>query len=168
MALRKGLTYFFLFVFLYSSMGNYMVFELNKYMVQQEMQAFLHVRQSRRRQIILEVTQPIRNPEFRRINDREIRYKGKLYDIIREIKKGNKSVFICIHDAKEELLIAGFLKNLHRKINFALSHNLVTQALPLETDQHSGQDGIRFLFPEKTKPLISVFLTLFAPPPKVS
>jgi len=155
-------------IFLFNSMGNYLVYELNKFIVKQEMQALVNNRHSNRRQMILKIFQPEHNRDFRRVEAREIRFKGKLFDIIRETREGNNTVFYCIHDIKEELLIAGFAKVQHSKITLALLHNLVTQALPLEVNQAAEQHGVDFPFPEKNDLIDWVYLSLFAPPPEIS
>lgn len=45
---------------------------------------------------------------FKRINDKEIKYKGKLYDIYKEIVKADRILFYGINDKNEE----GFFSNL--------------------------------------------------------
>ena len=40
------------------------------------------------------------NAEFRRIDRKEFIYKGIMYDIVRELKNGNKVVFICVQDTR--------------------------------------------------------------------
>jgi len=149
-------------------MGNYLVFELNKMMVKQEMQSLIRTRKSNNHSLILKVFQPTHNPDFQRIEDREIKYKGRLYDIIRETKQGNITIFCCIQDNKEEMLIAGFKNVQHRKITLALLHNLITQALPFEVTSVTDQQGIDFIFPDKTDRISPVYLILFAPPPELA
>jgi hypothetical protein len=149
-------------------MGNYLFFELNRYLVRREMQALINSYIPCRRQLILKIYQPEHNPDFKRIDSREIKFKGRLYDVIHETKQGKNTVFCCIHDKKEEQLMAGSTRTHHRKINLALFHTLVSQALPSESDQGIQQHGTDYLFPEKNKMFYLVYLSLFVPPPENS
>ncbi len=45
---------------------------------------------------------------FIRIDKQEFRYKGKLYDIKKEIHQNGKIIFYCINDLKEEILLKNF------------------------------------------------------------
>jgi len=47
---------------------------------------------------------------FQRIHSREFRYCGKMYDIIKEVKKGSTTTFYCINDKKEEELMESISK----------------------------------------------------------
>ncbi len=44
------------------------------------------------------------DPAFQYINDREFRYKGRLYDIVRTEHRGDTIVYRCINDTREEQL----------------------------------------------------------------
>jgi len=149
-------------------MGNYLVFEINKMLVKQEMQAFLNSFPGNQHALVLKIFKPESNPDFRRVEAKEIIYKGRLYDILKESKQGHMVVFFCIQDKKEELLIAGFKKVQHHKTTLSLLHNLITQALPVDLSQYAELQGIDFNFPEKDQGLSLVYPGHFSPPPETA
>jgi hypothetical protein len=165
--LRKIGSILLLLLFLFNSMGLYLIFELNKYLIRQEIKAMVDSNRSHRQITLLRIINPEHNQDFIRIESREIRYKGKLYDIIREKKEGDCHLFYCFHDVKEELLIAGFLKTQHRRFTLALLHNIVIHALPAEFSQTPSPFGTNFAFPDADDRVLLVYLTRFAPPPEI-
>ena len=53
--------------------------------------------------VILKIT-PEEQKNLQRVNDDEIRYKGKMYDIDKEIKKKDNLYIYCINDKTEDRL----------------------------------------------------------------
>jgi hypothetical protein len=147
-------------------MGNYLVFEINKFHVRREMQAFIRTRRIASQAVTIKIFRPENNPDFRRIEKREIIYKGLLYDVIKEVKQGQNITFTCIRDHKEEMLIAGFKKSSTRKVTLALIHNLITQALPVEMTRKVEQPAIIKIFPENFSRVEPGHLSRSAPPPE--
>ena len=125
--LKRSLTYVILLLFLFNSMGYYIVFELNKYLVKKEMQSFL--RSNKDPLIVLKISDPATNPDFSRPDAWEIIYQGKLYDVVREVKTGKTSCFYCQHDTLEEMLIAGFKRMVKSKFNQHLLDHVIKIAL---------------------------------------
>jgi hypothetical protein len=165
---RRGFAYFFLVIFLYNSMGNYLVFELNKFRVKQEVQAMIRNRKLISQCQVFKVFQPENNPDLQRIERREIRFKGRLYDIIRETKEANVTTFYCIQDKMEELLIAGFKEAQNRKTTLALLHHLITQALPVELKSIAERPFTEVLFRDRTSPVTPVYPAMPGHPPELS
>lgn len=54
---------------------------------------------------------------FQRINKKEIKYEGKMYDIVKEEKQTDKIIFYCIHDKKEDKLEKEFAKTVNKNLN---------------------------------------------------
>ncbi|MCX6168550.1 MAG: hypothetical protein NTX65_04370 [Ignavibacteriales bacterium] len=52
-----------------------------------------------------------------RINNREIRYDGKMYDLVKVERHLDVITFYCIHDEKEDKLEKEFSNNLQKNIN---------------------------------------------------
>ena len=85
-------------------------------------------------------------------------------------------MFYCLHDKKEESLIAGFTFFLRRTGRsgpspndgpiHALLYNLITQALIQNSALPLQDQGTAFTFPVSQMPLIPVYLVHFAPPPE--
>lgn len=117
---------------------------------------------------MLTVIEPESNKDFQRIDAKEIRYKGRLYDVISERKQGNQAVFFCIHDKKEELLIAENSKRQHRRLTTTLRHNMITQALLSDESQVKSRPENEFVFPDTKFIFNPVYLKLSSPPPEIS
>jgi hypothetical protein len=166
--LKKGFAYFFLVIFMFNFMGNYLVFEVNKIQVKKEMQAFIRTRRLNSHLVTFKIFHPENNPDLRRIEKREIIYKGLLYDIVIEKKQGDSTLFSCIRDHKEEILIAGYKKVQNRKITLALLHNLITQALPVDMIRKAERPFTEVFFQDKINRVDPGHLFLFAPPPECS
>ncbi|MBI5540477.1 MAG: hypothetical protein HY951_10500 [Bacteroidia bacterium] len=54
---------------------------------------------------------------FQRINKKEIKYEGKMYDIVKEEKRTDKIIFYCINDKKEDKLEKEFAKTVNKNLN---------------------------------------------------
>ena len=147
-------------------MGYYLLFEFDMYLVKKEMnrlsqKATVDI-------IILKITDVNNNPEFSRTDKHEIEYKGMLYDVVREIRHGSASVFICLHDAKEEGLFAG-LKNAHfHKLHLALWDHVIKIAFPEQQVFINKATYTELTYPSITISLPSSPLQTWSPPPELS
>jgi hypothetical protein len=106
-------------LFLFNMMGYYFVFSYNQYLVRSEMKRYINAGYFEDSYIVLKIVNPLLNPDFKRVDKNEFRYKDKLYDIISENKTGNFTTFLCINDKNEEKLLAGF----HQYFELASSQN---------------------------------------------
>ena len=163
-------------LFLFNLMGYYFVFNYNQYLVRSEMKSFIKAGYFEDSYIVLKITNPSLNPDFKRVDKGEFRYKDKLYDIISETKTGNFTTFRCINDKNEERLLAGFhhyfelassqsnpVKAKHAQ---ALLYHVIKLALP-ETRWNQPllvSKKIHFIKPIHL--LSSVFYPPASPPPK--
>lgn len=59
------------------------------------------------------------NSTFVRKHEREFRYKGEMYDILKKEVHGDTTWYTCIHDVKE----SGLFKDLDKQVNEFLSTN---------------------------------------------
>lgn len=66
---------------------------------------------------------------FQRVNKKEIRFRGKMYDVVKEERYNDKLIFYCIHDEKEDKLDKEFSnevrKNLDSKSATSSTTNLI-------------------------------------------
>jgi hypothetical protein len=91
-----------------------------------------------------------------------------MYDVVREIKTGPKTTFICIHDAKESRLFAG-LKSVNRnKILFTMWDHLVIIFVVAPIIDLSPALSGNFIFPQSDITLKSSKLPTWSPPPEYS
>ena len=128
--------------------------------------------------IILKIIRPEQNSQFRRIEKSEFSWNGKLYDVVIERRSGDTTLFYCLHDKKEETLLADFSLYLNRTGRAgssakgnpipALIHNLIIQALIQTPTLPVQSQGVTFYFPEFQTSISPVYLVHFAPPPEIA
>jgi hypothetical protein len=166
------------FLFLFNIMGYYFVFDFNRHVVRDEMKQLIKAGYFEDSFIVLKIENPYFNPDFKKVNNGEFRYKDKLYDIVSETKTGNCIIFKCINDKKEEKLLAGF----HRVLELALCQNnpskakhataLLYHIIKLALPEGSGcmplfvPADISFFTP--IHPAFSIFHPPYSPPPELS
>lgn len=145
-------------------MGYYIVFELNKYLVKKEMQSFLQ--SNKDPLVVLKISDPESDPDFSRPDAREIIYQGKLYDVVKEIRTAKTTCFYCQHDAREEMLIAGFKRMVKSKFNQHLLDHVIKIALA-GTVLHLHQLFVQKVhYPDFLMALSSFDFPPFSPPPE--
>jgi hypothetical protein len=165
-------------LFLFNLMGFYFVFSYNQYLVRSEMKRFIKAGYFEDSYVVLKIENPSLNPDFKRVDKGEFRYKDKLYDIISETKTGNFTVFRCINDKNEEKLLAGFhhyfelassqnnpVKARHAR---ALLYHVIKIALPEKYWILPPVVSAEISFINPIHPLSSIFYSPDAPPPKLA
>jgi hypothetical protein len=162
--LRKTLIYILLLLFLFNSLGYYFIFELYKYHVKKEMQTRTTI--GSLALTILKIPDVKRDPGFQRVEKKEIRYQGSLYDVIQEVKSGRTTIFYCIHDKKEEILLATMNSVNKSKFLLSLWQHMITIAIPPFDNSLTETFPESVLFPQILVPLPSALLSTWSPPPK--
>ena len=109
-----------------------------------------------------------KDKEFQRIHKKEFRYKGEMYDIVREIKTGHTTVFICTHDTKESKLFAGLKRINQNKQHLAVWNQLVMIFLSKPFLDLNPLLSGELIFPEIEILLKSAILQIWGPPPELS
>jgi hypothetical protein len=165
-------------LFLFNIMGYYFVFSYNQNLVRNEMKRFIKAGYFEDSYIVLRISNPSFNPDFKRVDRGEFRYKDKLYDIVSETKTGNVTTFRCINDKNEEKLLAEF----HHTFEFATSQNnpvktrhaqamlyhVIKLALPENHLNIPPFVTVKISFINPIHLLSSVFYSPASPPPKVA
>ena len=164
--LKKLFALSLLFFILFNSMGYYFLFELDKLMVRKEMNAQLSG--TALNLICLTINKGEQNPYFHRLDSKEIEYNGRLYDVFREVNKGDSKLIFCIPDTKEERLYAGLKRINHNKQRFSLWDHLVKIALPERAMNLVFITPDILKFPPLKIHLLSSILPTWSPPPELS
>ena len=163
--MNKAISYIILVFFLFNSIGYYLLFEVDKYLVRKEMR--LTIRENRADMIVLRVKNADSNRDLDRSDKWEIQYKGRLYDVLREVRQGSNTVFICFHDSKEESLFKGLHKAHFHKIYLALWDHLIKVAFPEQPVNIHNTTYADLLFPEVSVSVKSLLLPPSSPPPEL-
>jgi hypothetical protein len=164
--LKKTLAYLLLFLFLFNTVGYYFIFELYKYHVKKEMQT--QANKESGAFTIIKIADAQFDREFQRVEKKEIRYKGLLYDVIKEEQSGRTTIFYCIYDKKEENLLAT-MKTVNKN-NFLLSlwDHMIKIAMPHFDIALTNSFPEKVLFPQISISLYSVHIAIWSPPPELS
>jgi len=174
--LKKIIPVGLLLAFLINTMGFFVIFKYNQFLLQQEMFTLIRSGKFHREMILLKIYRPEHDRGFIRHNSREFSWHGRMYDIVIEHQGGDTTLFYCLHDKKEEALInrfQTFYKKIHRDNtrqrnipNHAFLHNIVKQALLQQGLFLASENGTIYRYPSLTVSLISADLDRFAPPPE--
>jgi hypothetical protein len=157
-----------LFALLFNSAGYYIAYEFSRYLLHKEFAALLGHGCFDKEITVFSVFSPSTDPSLRRVDDREIYYRGNLYDIVKEVPKGRITTFYCLHDSKEEFLIAG-MKSMHgnKKAQNILQH-LVTIALPVTYSKSIPRTSVLYIYPSLRVMCADQSVIPFSPPPERS
>ena len=117
---------------------------------------------------VVTIFNPGNDPEFQRIDEKEFRYKGRMYDVLHETKTGGTTVFICLPDAKESLLFAGLKRVNQNKLHLALWDQVVLILLSQPSCDYSPSYTNTLIFPRIDITLKSSMLPTWSPPPELS
>lgn len=117
---------------------------------------------------ILKIVDLLQDHQFQRVERNEIRYKGSLYDVIKEVQSGRTTIFYCIHDKKEEELLATMNAVNKNKFLLSLWQHLIKIAITPIDITLTTPFSVNLLFPQITIALHSVIANKWSPPPELS
>ncbi|MCX6280735.1 MAG: hypothetical protein NTU51_02100 [Bacteroidetes bacterium] len=155
-----------LIAMLFNAAGYYIVYEFNRFLIRREVTSLVRHGYFDHELSRFSVFNPSANPNFRRVDDREIVYNGNLYDVVKEVPNGRIITFYCIHDSKEELLIAGLKSMQHKKKALDLMQYLVTIALPVTNERPHPQETKALIYPLLCENYTGNPVIPFTPPPE--
>lgn len=107
---------------LFQSAGMGLVFSLQVSAARHEIKQLIKAGVPEEDQVLLKIPMALEqtpNSTFVRKHEREFRYKGEMYDILRQEIHGDTIWYTCIHDVKE----SGLFKDLDKRVNAFLSSN---------------------------------------------
>ncbi len=116
--LKKSISIVLAFLILYNSLGYFIVFKSIQYAIRNEIKTNIKNSIHEKDLFLIKLTNDeIKSGKsgFRKINESEFIFLGKLYDIIRIKKKSDTNYFYCINDAKEEQLYTALSSHVERQ-----------------------------------------------------
>jgi hypothetical protein len=116
LSLKKIISILLLAAMVFYSMGSYVVYLQNMRAIKKEMKNAIASGRFKARglaniTIDLSSESSVSSIEFE--DEKEIRYKGEMYDIVKVTTCNNKLVFECIHDKDETKLVSNFTRLLY-------------------------------------------------------
>lgn len=111
---------------------------------------------------------------LQRINEREIRFQGKMYDVVKEERQDGKLIFSCIHDEKEDELNKEFSNEVRKNLDSKSATNPLTNLLQLIQYAETGKK-VNVSSPEQKNSYSNfcviqhsqIDLQVLTPPPKL-
>lgn len=174
--MKRVFAYLFLFLYSYNLAGYLVVFSVRQNLVRSEIKRMLKESVPQSDLIPLAFhTQSLEQGKYplQWIHDREFRYAGGMYDIVRSHTTGDSTYYLCVNDVQEEVLFADLDSHVQREMgsqsgrldafkdvfkeSFAGGH-LVSIVLPL---QMTCPDQIPDMYE-------SIVLDITSPPPRTS
>src|SRR3989339_594589 len=106
-------------VFAFNSFGFVFYFLIERENAKEEAFKKMVLPESKEKIEILSISKSVINEGkiFQRIHKKEIKYEGKMYDIVKEEKRSDRIIFYCIHDEKEDKLEKDFAKTVNKNLN---------------------------------------------------
>jgi len=95
-------------LFLFNIFGYYFIYQYNRFLIRLEVKARIRSGTMNEQAEILVLSNPLPSHDFRWINRKEFRYRGRLYDVISIKRNGDSTLIHCINDKNEESLIARY------------------------------------------------------------
>ncbi len=136
--MKKVLSLFLLFIFLFNTVGYYFAYKSFQYQVKSEVQSEIKSGYDSDDLKTLTINKnDLHNIEWFD-SGKEMRYNNKMYDIVRSTETSASITFYCIHDTKEESVLA----NLEEHINTHIANK------PIKSDHQkkSGENVIKLYF----------------------
>jgi len=102
--------------------GYLLIFKIQQYQIRKEIKQRIKAGVPENELVLLKIPRALEekpNPVFQRIHEREFRYEGKMYDIVRREIHGDTTWYYCVSDEKETVLFA----NLDELVNRETSQN---------------------------------------------
>jgi hypothetical protein len=147
-------------------LGYYFIFELHKYHVKKEIQA--NSNKISPALTIIKIMDAESDHEFQWVEKKEIRYKGLLFDVIKEQHRGRMTIFYCIHDKKEENLLATMNSVNKNKFLLSLWDHVIKIAITPFDMALTNTTPEEVVFPQLLVALHSVPVVTWSPPPEHS
>jgi hypothetical protein len=177
--LKRALSIIFILIFLHNLAGVYLFFIIQKHQIRTEIRNQIRQDFPISRCIKLSISlKDYQNPQlFQRIDKHEFRWKGKMYDIVRNEKTENFMVFYCILDERENKLWERLEENIEEylqqnpqkeKEKNGLISQLLKEYLPSDSFEYQLSKTHKISYPKliNTPDLTFQAIQVPFPPPK--
>jgi hypothetical protein len=174
--IRKSLSILFAGLIFFNLFGYYLVFKCDQIRVKSEMKAMIRSGSFRSNYEEITILNPATNRDFKMLDKGEIRYRGKLYDVISTRISGSYVIFRCINDTQEEQLLARYenystwvtgMNSPGKSRNTqAMLHHIIKQALLDKSTLQSPLTSFILLFAKPATDFSSIAILPSFPPPR--
>ena len=118
--MRRFISFLLLVFIFFETAGTLVIFELQRFQIRREVKQHLKAGVEKIDLVLLKIPiileqQP--NKNFRRIHKGEFRYRGRMYDIVRQENHGETTWYYCISDEEETQLYASLDDMVTKEMN---------------------------------------------------
>lgn len=110
-----------LLLLLFQTASYLLVFKIQQYQIRKEIKQQIKAGVPEEALVLLKIPLSLEtsahNEHFQRIHDREFRYRGEMYDIVRQEQHGDTTWYYCLWDEKESELFAQLDKQVAQQMN---------------------------------------------------
>ncbi len=165
--MKKFVSSILLVTFLFFIFGYQLYFKYLQYEIQREIKSEIE-KSADESELTLIVVSPETEIHWIKKN-KEFRYKGLMYDVVKTATENGKKVFYCINDVKEKNLIVNYTRHNKRRRKALLRFGkiLSDKYLPKNLSYNFGKRKANFHFAEYNRNYNSVYLEILPPPPEV-
>ncbi|NOX16822.1 MAG: hypothetical protein GXO87_00870 [Chlorobi bacterium] len=167
--MRKYASIILLFIFMFVSGGYQIYFKYLQYDIRQEIKREIRTGLNEMDLTLVVVSSENENKINWIKKNKEFRYKGLMYDVVRIKTKDNKKYYYCINDIKEKNLIANYVRHNKRrnKALLRLRKVLSNKYLPENPSENLKTYKDKIYFAKYRQSYNSIYLEILPPPPKV-
>jgi len=166
--MRKYISLILLIIILFVSNGYHLYFRYLQNNIKQEVKHEIRKGLSENELTLIVVTSENEKQISWIEQNKEFRYNGSMYDVVKSQTKANKTYYYCINDKKEEKLIANYARHNRRrnktllKIRKVLSNKYFPENFSINTKTNNAD----IYFTEYQQNYTSIYLETLSPPPK--
>ena len=110
-----------LLLLLFQTASYLLVFKIQQYQIRKEIKQQIKAGVPEDELVLLKIPLSLEssahNDQFQRIHDREFRYQGEMYDIVRQEQHGDTTWYYCLWDEKESELFAQLDEQVAQQMN---------------------------------------------------
>ena len=166
--MKRLVSFILLFLFLFISDGVYLYFRYLQHKIHQEIKT--EIRKGLEEEDLSLIIIPVNSGQeiLWTKKDKEFRYKGNMYDVVRTEVRGQKIYYYCLNDVKEKQLMARYRSTNRRRAKMLMSLKRVmgskyfSEKFSFKTDLY--QTGI--LLTQYREQYHSLIPEVNSPPPK--
>jgi hypothetical protein len=114
--MKTILSLFFLGLFLMQSAGYFILFKAQQFHIRSEMKQRIKACMPEDELVVLKFSISGENHGFQRIKNDEIRFNGRMYDVVREEKHGRENWIYCFYDNKETQLYTRLYEQVRKEM----------------------------------------------------
>jgi hypothetical protein len=167
--MKKYISFILLIIILFISNGYHLYFSYVQHSIQQEIKHKIRKGLSEKELTQIVISSNNENEITWIKKNKEFRYKGFMYDIVKIKIKNNKKYYYCINDLKEKNLIANYTRHNRRRKNILLRLRKVlsNKYFPEYFSVNIKTNTADIYFAEYQQLYDSVYLETLSPPPNV-